>query len=44
MGAATSPLPFARYRDREAPGNRHLPFLPAADVADALVREAGQAV
>ncbi|MFF4095158.1 hypothetical protein ACFYYY_15185 [Streptomyces sp. NPDC001834] len=30
-------LPFARYRDHKSPGNRYLPFLLAADVAEALV-------
>ncbi|MGW2562102.1 phosphotransferase family protein [Streptomyces sp. NPDC001514] len=35
-------LPFARYRDHETPGNRYLPFLLAADIADALVTTADQ--
>ncbi|MFF8588493.1 phosphotransferase [Streptomyces althioticus] len=37
-------LPFARYRDHECQVNRHLPFLLAADVADALVEHAESAV
>ncbi|GGR38983.1 phosphotransferase [Streptomyces aurantiogriseus] len=37
-------LPFARYRDHHSRGNRHLPFLLAADVADVLVTKARSAV
>ncbi|MFC9590755.1 hypothetical protein ACFTUC_13370 [Streptomyces sp. NPDC056944] len=36
-------LPFARYRDQEAPNNRLLPFLLAAEVAQGLVDEAAKA-
>ncbi|MER5358019.1 hypothetical protein [Streptomyces sp. NPDC002785] len=37
-------LPFARYRDHQDPVNRHLPFLLAADVAEALVTRARTAI
>ncbi|MFF3774437.1 hypothetical protein [Streptomyces sp. NPDC002232] len=36
-------LPFARYRDHEAPNNRLLPFLLAAEVAQGLVDDAAKA-